>query len=128
MKYLLDTHVLLWYYENSSQLHGKIQALIDDRESEIYISIASLWEISIKLGLGKLSLKISFDDLMKIISDRDFKILQVEIEYLKHLSKLPLIHKDPFDRLLVATAQAEDLTLITADENIHKYDITINWS
>ena len=128
VKYLLDTHMIIWYFKASLDLLGKMKELIQSPQNEVFISSASLWEIAIKSSLGKLDLSFTFDELTKDVNDRGFKILQIETEYLKHLSKLPLIHKDPFDRILVATAQAEKLTLVTADENIHKYDIPISWN
>jgi len=127
MKYLIDTHVVIWYCEDSLDLPEKIYKIIDNCEDNIYISSASLWEIAIKMNIGKLSLKLSLGELLAYIKNSDFNILQIEDEYLKKLACLPLIHKDPFDRLLVSTALAEKLTIITADENIHGYDVSWIW-
>ena len=127
MRYLLDTHVVIWYYNASSELPQKIRELIHDPETSIYISSVSLWEIAIKTNLGKLDLPFPFDELLDIIKNRDFDILQIEDEYLRGLFALPFIHKDPFDRLLISTAIAENLTIITIDENIQKYDVSWIW-
>ena len=127
MSYLLDTHAVIWYFENSLELPGKIEELIDDPTISIYICSISLWEIAIKINLGKLNLRLPLKKLLGNISSSDFNILQIEDEYLNGLSELPFIHKDPFDRLLIATAIAEDLTIITADENIQKYDVSWVW-
>jgi len=127
MSYLLDTHAVIWYFENSLELPGKIEELIDDPTISIYICSISLWEIAIKINLGKLNLKLPLDELLDSIKNREFNILQIENEYLQGLVDLPFIHKDPFDRLIIATAVAEDLTIITIDENIQKYDVNCIW-
>ena len=127
MKYLLDTHVVIWYFENSAELPKKIEQLIDDPENSIYIPAASLWEIAIKMSLGKLDLQLKLEDLLEIIRSRDFNILQIDDEYLRELYLLPFIHKDPFDRLIIATALAERLTIMTIDENIQKYNVHWIW-
>jgi len=127
MKYLLDTHAVIWYFEASPELPQKIRDIIHNNEIGIYISSVSLWEIAIKINLGKLDLKLQLDELLNIIKNRDFNILQIEDEYLTGLSALPYIHKDPFDRLLISTALAEDFTIITIDENIQKYDVPWMW-
>ena len=127
MKYLLDTQAVIWYYEISPKLPKSIEDLIDDASIDVYICSASLWEIAIKTNLGKLSLKLPLDDLLYSIRNRDFHILHIEDEYLNGLMKLPYIHKDPFDRLIISTALAEDLTIITIDESIRKYDVPWVW-
>ena len=127
MKYLLDTHAIIWYFEDSPELPQKITELIDNPEISIYICSISFWEIAIKINSGKLKLNIAFDDLLINIKNRDFNILQIEDEHLNKLSKLPFLHKDPFDRLIISSALAEDLTIITIDGNIQKYDISWIW-
>ena len=127
MKYLLDTHAVIWYFENSAKLSPTAEKLIDTDANIKYIHTVSLWEIAIKMNLGKLNLKIPLNEFLNIIKNRDFHILQIEDEYLNGLSILPYIHKDPFDRLLIATALAEDLTIITIDENIQIYDVKWIW-
>ncbi|MCL2513674.1 MAG: type II toxin-antitoxin system VapC family toxin [Oscillospiraceae bacterium] len=127
MNYLLDTHAIIWYFEDSAELPIKITELIDDPDNKIYISSVSLWEIAIKMSIGKLDLNIPFDELLKNIKIRDFNILQIEDEYLKKLLDLSFMHKDPFDRLIISLALAEDLTIVTVDENIKKYNIPWVW-
>jgi PIN domain nuclease of toxin-antitoxin system len=127
MKYLLDTHAIIWYFEASPELPKKIRDIIHNNETSIYISSVSLWEIAIKINLGKLNLKLQLDELLSIIKNRDFNILQIEDEYLTGLSVLPYIHKDPFDRLLISTALSDNLTIITIDENIQKYNVNWVW-
>ena len=127
MRYLLDTHAVIWYLENPARLSSKTEKLIDNNKNKICLCSVSLWEIAIKLNLGKLKLKLTFDEIMNDIKTCDFELLQIEREHLKRLSVLPTIHKDPFDRLLIATALAENLTIITVDENIQKYAVPWIW-
>ena len=125
MRYLLDTHALIWYSEQNGRLPSKLEKMLDSPENWIYISSASLWEITIKSSLGKLDTSLS--KLLEGVKESGFQILQIENMFLDELQNLPKIHKDPFDRLLIATAKASKLTLITADENIQKYDIDWIW-
>jgi PIN domain nuclease of toxin-antitoxin system len=127
MNYLLDTHAIIWYLEESPDLPQPIADIIDNPKNIVSISSASLWEITIKASLGKLDLKLSLGELFSLISTRDFQIIQVENEHLLVLSQLPFVHKDPFDRLLIATSKAENVTIITVDENIQKYDVSWIW-
>ena len=127
MKYLLDTHAIIWYFEDLQKLPQRITDLVDNPEANKYISAVSLWEIALKMNIGKLDLHFSFNELLNRINNTDCEILQLENEYLELLFDLPPIHKDPFDRLIIATAIAENLTIITADENIHKYDALWIW-
>ncbi|MCL1884707.1 MAG: type II toxin-antitoxin system VapC family toxin [Defluviitaleaceae bacterium] len=127
MKYLLDTHTLIWLIEASSKVSNDIKERLKIPDNSIYLSSVSLWEIAIKSSLGKLELKSPFNNLLSDLSSTNIVILQVENEYLEKLTTLPLIHKDPFDRLLISTALVEDLTIITTDENIQKYDVSWIW-
>ena len=126
-KYLLDTHVVLWVAENSPMLSARAKEAILDTSSEKYISIVSAWEVTLKLGTKKLSLNGGLPEFFKMIENNGFLTLSVEKEYLLQLPGLPDYHKDPFDRVIIATAIAEDMTLITCDENIHKYDLSLLW-
>jgi len=127
MKYLLDTHVIIWYIEDSPELSIELKEIIDNPENSIYICSVSLWEIAIKMNINKLRLSLRLDELLANIKNSDFVILQIEDEYLKRYYDLPLIHRDPFDRLLIATAISEGLVIVTADDNIYKYDVQWIW-
>jgi len=127
MSYLLDTHALIWYFEDSKDLPIKIAHIIDNPIYHKFICIASLWEIAIKSNIGKLDMRLSFDELLDVIEDSELSIIPIENDYLKRLSKLPFIHKDPFDRLIITTALSEGLTVMTVDENIQKYDVPWIW-
>lgn len=127
MKYLLDTHVVLWVAENSSLLSDKARKAVLNVNAKKYVSIASAWEVAIKLGTKKLDIHGGLPEFFKMIDNNGFSTLPVEREYLSCLSALPDYHKDPFDRLLLATAIAEGMTLVTSDENIRKYGIRCLW-
>lgn len=127
MKYLLDTHVVLWIAENSPLLTDRAKTAVLDDSVEKYVSVASAWEVAIKLGTRKLYLDGGLSEFFRMIDDNGFLALPVEREHLQRVTRLPPHHKDPFDRLLVASAIAENMTLLTADENIPMYDVTCLW-
>jgi len=127
MKYLLDTHAILWVAENSPLLTEKVRTIILDKSTEKYVSIVSAWEVAIKLGTHKLNLDGGLQEFFRMIDENGFFVLSLEREYLQLISDLPLHHKDPFDRLLVATAMTEDMTLVTIDENLYKYAVPCLW-
>ena len=127
MKYLLDTHAIIWYMEESSELPQEITALIDNSEMDVCVCAISLWEIAIKMNLGKLEIMLTLDELLEYVKTREFRIINIENEHLLALLDLPYIHKDPFDRLLISAALIEELTIITVDENIQKYDVSWVW-
>ena len=127
MKFLLDTHAIIWHFDDDSKLSQKAAEIIKNPESILYISSVSLWEIAIKINIGKLELDFTLNELLNTIRNNDFIILQIEDKYLQGLSDLPFIHRDPFDRLIISTALTENLTIITADENIRKYDVPWVW-
>lgn len=127
MKYLLDTHTLIWLLEASSKVSNNIKEELRFPGNSVYLSSISLWEIAIKSSLGKLDMRASFDKLLTSLYSTNINILQVENEYLRNVMTLPWIHKDPFDRLLISTALVEGLTIITTDENIQKYNVSWVW-
>jgi len=116
MRLLLDTHSFLWFVLNDPQLSGTAQSLIGDPANEVLISPASYWEIAIKVALGKLDLHAPYDDFMQRgIVGNDFEVLPIEPRHTSILTTLPLHHRDPFDRLLVAQAMVESVPLVSAD-------------
>ena len=121
MKYLLDTHIVLWLAENSPKLSDTAKTIILDEANEKYVSIVSCWEVSIKLSLKKLDLVGGTREFFHIIHENGLKLLQVEEEYLTSLETLPFHHRDPFDRLIVATATSEKLVLLTDDAQLLAY-------
>ena len=120
--YLLDTHVFLWFVMGDRRLGREVNEIIRNAAGQAYLSVASIWEISIKQGLGKLPPLTT--DPEEVMSATGLMPLSISIEHAKLAGQLPLLHRDPFDRMLVAQAQIEDLILITNDPNIPKYDVT----
>lgn len=123
MKYLLDTHILLWFLtENVEKLSENCQQILLNESNQLYFSKASIWEIAIKYGLGK----PDFDYNPKEIADEllrlGFVCLEIEFLHLYGVANLSKIHRDPFDRLLIVQAEQEKLQLLTADKAILQYD------
>ena len=121
---LLDTHTLLWWLSDDNKLGPRTRALIADERNEAWVSAASAWEISIKKALGKLEAP---DNLDAIVAEEGFGRLAVSFFHGEQAGALPPLHRDPFDRMLIAQAQAEGLELVTADERLAPYAIrTVN--
>jgi len=118
MKYLLDTHILIWWAENNKKLKPRYKEIIADPVNMIFISVVSVWEVIIKTKLKKIRLKTSIE---KIIERYGFHILDIRIDHVLELNKLKDYHKDPFDRLLITQSKVEDLTLLTDDKLINQY-------
>ena len=123
---LLDTHAFIWFENEDSRLPYAVLDRIE-RERNVFVSIASFWEMTIKSSLGKLQMKATITDLMEDCLEYDFSILQINAAHLERLKKLPWIHRDPFDRLIIGQAQEENLTIVTVDSNIVKYDVNTFW-
>jgi PIN domain nuclease of toxin-antitoxin system len=121
MKLLLDTHVLLWAAGRPARLSAKLRASIEDPGNEILFSAASLWEIVIKRGLGREDFQVDARLLRRGLIDNGYTELAVGGEYVVAIEGLPPIHKDPFDRILLAQAQVEGVTLVTADPTLAQY-------
>jgi PIN domain nuclease of toxin-antitoxin system len=122
MKYLLDTCVLVWALEGDDIKLGKFKELILDTKNNIFISIASYWEIIIKQTLGRITVNA---DLAKAVLDSGFTWLDIKILHLDYIKELPLIHHDPFDRLLVAQSEIEGLKILTTDSKILQYKMSL---
>jgi len=128
MKLLLDTCTALWLVNEHEKLSSKAKALLLDNTHTLYISIVSAWEIAIKTSLGKLSgLNGGARNFLAKINDMPISLFSIAPRHVEIVETLPFIHRDPFDRLLVATAKAEDMTILTSDENIPKYDVQYVW-
>ena len=127
MNNLLDTHTFIWFIEDDEKLSSTAKETIEAENSVNYISIASLWEIAIKINLEKLELKKQFAEIGNQITQNGFIILPIEFQDTLTVSLLPYIHKDPFDRIIISQSMNKDFTLITADDNIAKYDVKTLW-
>jgi PIN domain nuclease of toxin-antitoxin system len=122
MRYLLDTHVLLWWLEDSPRLGSDIRRILADPEQQILVSAASVWEIGIKQDLGKLDAPESVPGLLE---EEGFEELAMTARHADAAAHLPPLHRDPFDRMLVAQARLENTTLITHDEVMRAYEVHV---
>ena len=126
MKLLLDTHIFLWWITNNSHLPPAVRKAIQQPSAVIYFSTASSWEISIKTSLGNLILPRSPEEYIPPqILQNGFIVLPMDLRHTLRAGNLPPIHRDPFDRMLVAQAQIEDLTLVTTDKRLKDYKVKI---
>ena len=128
MKFLLDTHTLIYYYlEGAEMLSVNARAVIEEQEA-IYVSVASLWEMGIKKSIGKLNIRQSIVEIADMCRDQGIGILDLKAEYIDYIGKLPDIHRDPFDRIILATAKVEEMVIVTKDSSIWAYpDIRLLW-
>lgn len=126
--YLLDTHTILWYSENNENLSPKAAKIISNPDNELFVSIASFWEISLKINIGKLQSSINIDELYNYLVHNNINVLPIKLEHLNVVKSLPLFHRDPFDRLIISQASFENLIVLSRDNNFELYeDITIIW-
>lgn len=122
MRFLLDTHVFIWAMEGSKKLSADIMIKISDPKNEIFISVATIWEIVLKRQAKKM--KLAFNPVASI-EKTGLKVIPIQIPHVLGIGELPLYHKDPFDRILIAQAIVENLTLVTSDEKIWKYKTSL---
>ncbi|MBN8721020.1 MAG: type II toxin-antitoxin system VapC family toxin [Sediminibacterium magnilacihabitans] len=127
MQYLLDTHTLLWFLQDDPQLPKKISSRIRNIENNYIVSIASLWEIAIKIKLGKLSIKFPFERFAVYLADNDLEVLAISFDHISQVLNLDMLHRDPFDRIIIAQGITEDLTILTRDEHFAKYAVKTTW-
>ena len=125
--YLLDTHTAIWFFNGDNTLSETANRIIRDFSNPIYLSMASAWELAIKIGIGKLNFAGRVAGFLRLAETSDINIIPIKSDHLTVLENLPLIHRDPFDRLLIATALAENMTLVTVDKNIAQYDVPLIW-
>lgn len=128
MRLLLDSHALIWAVDDPSKLGQQAENLLRDANNELLMSAGTVWELAIKVGLGKLSLSQPFRQWMaKAITDLGVVILPIMVEHADEQSKLPKYHGDPFDRLLVAQARIEGLTIVSVDAVFDQYGAARIW-
>lgn len=124
---LLDTHIFIWLSEDDSNLPVSTRDMIEDTDN-VFVSIASFWEISIKLTIGKLSLQADFNEIESRFTATRFQLLPISVKDTVQLRQLPLHHKDPFDRILIAQAINHALAIVSADTTFDTYPIQRVWA
>lgn len=127
MKYILDTNALIFYLYNPEQLSKAAVDIVHNGDNKIYVSIVSLWEIAIKTSIGKLEIKNSMEEIAGICLKYKIELLAINPGHLDWIANLPQIHGDPFDRLIISQALAENLAIVTKDSIIPKYDVNTIW-
>jgi PIN domain nuclease of toxin-antitoxin system len=118
---LLDTHVVLWWLLDDATLSDGLKARLDD-DPDVWVSPVAVWEVGIKQSIGKI---VALDDLAEAVADSGFRQLLITHDHAVTAGRLPLLHRDPFDRMLIAQAQCENLTLVTRDPQIHRYEVDL---
>lgn len=128
MKYLLDANAFYWCDQEPDRLSVTARARIEDLSSTLYLSVVSVWELQIKLGIGKLQLQDPLSEIVcRQVEVNELVVLRVTLSHVLALERLPHHHKDPFDRLLIAQAMIEDVTIISADKVFAHYPIKLEW-
>ena len=121
-RYIIDTHALLWFILDPDRLSERSRTIIISGENEVFVSAVAIWEITIKVALGRLGLEF---DVAEAVNRTHLSPLAITLGHAAAVGTLPPHHRDPFDRMLVAQAQCEELTLITRDRELQKYDIDL---
>ena len=127
MQILLDSHALWWFIEGNVKLPKETFSIIKIFKNNTYISIATIWEVAIKLSINKLTFDGGIERFIEIIEENGFSLLEISTDHIKKVTELPFIHRDPFDRIIIAQSMVENMTIITVDENIQKYDVNVAW-
>ncbi len=127
MNLLVDTHALLWFAAGDERLSRNARSAIESQDTTTFVSIASWWEIAIKCSLDKLRLDTSLEDFMADRIDEGFRVLRIEMLHLPRLAALPFHHRDPFDRLIICQALAEDMSVCTGDGQFKPYGVGLVW-
>jgi PIN domain nuclease of toxin-antitoxin system len=128
MRLLLDTHSFLWFISGSDRISETARGLIEDSDNQPLLSMASLWEMAIKVSIGRLDLARPFEELIpEQMMLNGIGILDIQMEHVAEVVRLPFHHRDPFDRLLIAQAQVEAVPIVGADETFDAYAVTRMW-
>ena len=128
MRLLLDTHSFLWFIAGSAKLSERARVQVEDLDNAVYLSVASLWEIAIKVSIGKLSLSRPYEELIpEQLEHNEIEVLTINLEHLAVLTRLPLHHRDPFDRLIITQAMVEDLPIVGKDDDFERYPVRLIW-
>ena len=128
MNLLLDTHAFLWFIEGNDKLSERAKGLIEDRENDRYLSVGSLWEMAIKVSIGKLDVPLPFTRLVREhVRSNAIDILGLRAPHLDIQRSLPFHHRDPFDRMIIAQAKVEEMKVVGSDKKFEHYDVELLW-
>ena len=127
MKLLLDTHAFIWWDSDPAQLSAAALAALRDPANEVWLSVASVWEMVIKAQLGKLTLRLPLPDIVSQQQANGLRVLPVALAHVLGVDGLPAVHKDPFDRVLIAQANVEGADLVSADPVVRRYPVRVLW-
>ncbi|MDP3432903.1 MAG: type II toxin-antitoxin system VapC family toxin [Bacteroidota bacterium] len=128
MRILIDTQAFIWFVENDKQLPSKIKIEIEDTDNTIIISIASLWEMTIKMTLDKLRLGCDIKDMIEKVYHNGFEIIPILPEHVIKLSTLEYLHRDPFDRIIISQALSENMVIVSSDKIFDAYGVKRKWN
>jgi len=127
MNLLIDTHVVIWSVTNGHQLPSSVKARLENTDNVCHVSMALLWEMSIKHSLGRLDLHVSLADIFRIVEDSGFELLPIMPAHVLRNANLAYHHHDPFDRLIIAQALCEDMSMVSKDGMFASYDVPLFW-
>lgn len=128
MRILLDTHTFLWWSDDAPELSRTARDAISNKSNDCFFSVASCWELAIKSCIGKLRLALPVERFVKEqLTENDFKLLPIDFRHVTKVEKLPLHHRDPFDRLLIAQAMLQGMEIVTIDPYFSKYEVPVVW-
>ncbi len=127
MKLLLDTHAFIWWDSDPTQLSAPALAALRDPANEVWLSVASVWKMAIKAQLGKLTLRLPLADIVRQQQSNGLRVLPITLAHVLAVEGLAAIHKDPFDRVLIAQANVEGCQLVSADSAVRQYPVQILW-
>jgi PIN domain nuclease of toxin-antitoxin system len=125
--YLLDTHVIIWLLEADPNLPDSLVQIIENGQNRLFVSVATLWEMTIKSSLSKLELQKSLEEIFEHLKKLDIEFLSIRENHLVTLRDLPFHHRDPFDRLIISQSKAETITLMSKDSIFKNYDVDLIW-
>lgn len=126
-RFLLDTHTFLWWIQGNPSLSDRAQEILSDDNNQLCLSVVSLWEVTIKLNIGKLTIPHTIDELYKLLDLFNVELIHISQSDLKQYLALPLHHRDPFDRILIAQAIERSLVLVSADRSFEAYSVQQLW-
>jgi PIN domain nuclease of toxin-antitoxin system len=127
MRYLIDTQILIWALEDSPRLSVNAKKMLTNGDNFIFISVASLWEMAIKINLGKLELSQPLSEIIRRLPELEIDVLTIHPNHVLEVEKLLLYHRDPFDRIIIAQAIGENMEIISSDEQFPQYPVNVNW-